>query len=338
MVNDKALVTGATGFTGGHLALELHRRGRRVRALVRDPQSASARRLHVAGIEVVQGDVGDRDDVVRAAEGCSHIFHLAAVYRTANHPESYYRLVNTQSVQHVLDAARVHGVERIVHCSTCGVHGNVVELPASEETPYNPGDVYQRTKLEGELIAQDAMRSGAPVSIVRPTGIYGPGDLRFLKLFRTLNSGTFRMFGPGTIAYHMTYIEDMVDGIILASERAEAIGEVFLIASDDYTTLNDLVRTIADTLDVRPPSMHLPMAPLLVAATVCEIACRPFNVDPPLHRRRCEFFMKARAFSNAKARRLLGFRPQVALAEGIARTADWYRAEGLLPPARRAAA
>ena len=333
----RALVTGATGFTGGHLARELQRKGYAVRALVRDANAATARALLESGMELAEGDVGEPEALDRATAGCTHVFHIAAVYRTANHPDSYYRRINTDSVRYVLDAARKHAVRRVVHCSTGGVHGDVREMPANEQTAYNAGDIYQRSKLEGELLAQAAMREGAPVSVVRPTGIYGPGDLRFLKLFRTIHSGAFRMFGSGEIAYHMTYIDDLVQGIVLAGEHSAAVGEIFLIASDEYTTLNDLVRTIADALDVAPPRGHLPMAPLLAAATLCEWMCRPLGIDPPLHRRRCEFFTKARAFSNAKAKRLLGFQPEVPLEEGVRRTIAWYREQGLLPATRSAA-
>ena len=332
-----ALVTGATGFTGGHLARTLQRRGYAVRALVRQAASPAAQSLAADGIELAEGDAADADAIDRASEGCSHIFHIAAVYRTANHPDSYYYAVNRDSVTHVLAAAEKHGVSRVVQCSTCGVHGDVVENPANEETPFNPGDIYQRSKLEGEKIAQAAMAKGAPVSVVRPTGIYGPGDTRFLKLFKTIHNQTFRMFGSGEIDYHMTYIDDMVQGIILAGEHEAAIGEIFLIGSDDYTSLNEMVRLIAEVLEVSPPRGKLPMAPLLAAATICEFACKPFGIDPPLHRRRCEFFIKERAFSNAKAKRLIGFKPQVPLVEGLQRTADWYRSEGLLPARQKAA-
>lgn len=332
-----ALVTGATGFTGGHLARALKKRGYRVRALVRDADGATARALAIDGIELAEGDAADAAAIELATAGCSHIFHIAAVYRTANHPDSYYYAVNRDSVSHVLAAAEAHGAARVVICSTCGVHGDVVENPATEETPFNPGDIYQRSKLAGEDIARDAMAKGAPVSVVRPTGIYGPGDTRFLKLFKTIENRTFRMFGSGEIDYHMTYIDDMVQGIILAGERTEAIGEVFLIGSDDYGSLNEMVRMIAETLGVPAPRGRLPMAPLLAAATLCEFACKPFGIDPPLHRRRCEFFIKERAFSNAKAKRLLGFEPQVPLAEGLARTVAWYRDQGYLRPAAKAA-
>jgi nucleoside-diphosphate-sugar epimerase len=336
--NPTALVTGATGFTGGVLARTLLARGYAVRALARDPAAPAAQALARDGAAVITGDVADPDVFESATAGCTHVFHVAAVYRTANHPDAYYYAVNRDSVGRLIEAARRHGVSRIVHCSTCGVHGDVAEIPATEETPYNPGDVYQRSKLAGELIAQQAMAEGAPVSVVRPTGIYGPGDLRFLKLFRTIESGAFRMFGSGDIAYHMTYVDDLVDGLILAGEHPAAIGQVFLIGSQDYTSLNELVRLIAATLGVRPPTGRLPVAPLMLAATLCEFACKPLGIDPPLHRRRVAFFTKARAFSIEKARRLLGYEARTPLAEGLARTAAWYREQGLLRPAAPRAA
>ncbi|MEL6265037.1 MAG: NAD-dependent epimerase/dehydratase family protein [Pseudomonadota bacterium] len=334
---ERALVTGATGFTGGHLARRLLREGVPVRALVRSRNSATAQSLAEAGAELVEGDVGEASAVEAASAGVSHVFHIAALYRTANHPDSEYYRVNRDSVSHVLAAAERHGVKRIVQCSTCGVHGDVAEIPANEETAFNPGDVYQRSKLAGEEIAQAAMAEGRPVSVVRPTGIYGPGDMRFLKLFRTVQNGTFRMFGSGEIAYHMTYVDDMVEGLLLAGTRPKAIGEVFLIGDEHYSTLNEVVRDVAACVGVSPPRGRLPVAPLMAAATLCEFACRPLGIDPPLHRRRVAFFTKARAFSIEKAQRLLDFRPSVPLPEGLARTAAWYREQGLLAPARKAA-
>lgn len=329
----QALVTGASGFTGGHLARALLARGYAVRALVRDAEGPPARALAADGIEVVQGDLTDAEAIDRAVAGRTHVFNIGAVYRSANHPDSYYDAVNRDAVGHILASAERHGAARIVHCSTCGVHGDVAEIPATEETAFNPGDVYQRSKLAGEEIARAAIEAGAPVSIVRPTGIYGPGDLRFLKLFRTIENRTFRMFGSGEIAYHMSYIDDLVQGFVLCGEHPAAIGETFLIGSDSYTTLNGLVREVAAVLDVPPPRMHLPVAPLMAAATLCELGCRPFGIDPPLHRRRVSFFTKARAFSVDKAKRRIGYEPRVPLSEGLRRTADWYRAEGHLRPA-----
>lgn len=327
------LVTGATGFTGGALGRELLRRGARVRCLVRDPTKAQG--LAAVGAELVVGDIRDEAAVNRAATGCGIIYHIAAAYRVAGQPEVFYREVNVDGTAHVLAAARRHGVGRVVHCSTVGVHGGVEKLPGDESAPFRAGDVYQETKLQGERLAQSAIMSGDPVSIFRPAGIYGPGDMRFLKLFKTINQGTFRMFGDGKVAFHLVYIDDLVDGIIRCGEAPRALGETFILCGAEYGSLNRLVESIAEVLDVSPPRGHLPLWPLMTAARICEVLCRPFGVDPPLHRRRCAFFTKARGFTCAKASRLIGYAPQVSLYDGLRRTADWYRAEGLLPARTR---
>jgi nucleoside-diphosphate-sugar epimerase len=323
-----ALVTGATGFTGGALARELVAHGWRVRALVRD--AAKAAPLKALGVELAEGDLTDAQAVDRAVAGCTHVFHIAAMYREAKHPDRVYRDVNVGGTQHVLDAADRHGVRRVVHCSTVGVHGNVERVPADESAPFDPGDIYQQTKLEGEELARTAFSNGLPGAVFRPVGIYGPGDLRFLKLFHAIQTRKFRMFGSGEVLYHLTYIDDLVDGIVRCGEHPAAQSEVFILAGPRYTTINELAAQVADAVGVPAPRGRLPLAPLLAAAWLCETMCRPFGVDPPLHRRRCDFFHKDRAFASEKARRLLGYEPKVDLAEGLRRTAAWYVANGYL--------
>jgi dihydroflavonol-4-reductase len=305
-----------------------------VRALVRP--TADASELIRNGVDVVFGDITRREDVDRAASGVGTIYHIAALFRTAGHTDDVYRAVNVEGVRHVLDAAARHGVGRVVHCSTAGVHGAVKDVPCHEASPLNPGDIYQETKLEGELLAQEAFREGLPGVVVRPVGIYGPGDLRFLKLFRAVRTGRFRMFGRGEVPYHLTYIDDLVSGFLLCGEKAAAVGQIYILAGNEYVTLNELVSNVADAVGVSPPRGRVPLWPLLAAAAACERLCRPLGIDPPLHKRRVEFFVHPRAFTSAKARRDLGFVPQVPLPEGLRRTADWYFDQGhLRKPARR---
>lgn len=325
-----ALVTGATGFTGGHLARQLARRGWRVRALVRGDSDTHS--LQNNGIECVQGDLLDRESVVSAANGVHCIFHIAAVYRSAKHPDSYYWDVNVGGTDHVLEAARRCGVVRTIHCSTAGVHGEIHDVPADENAPFNPGDIYQQTKLDGERIAADAFANDLSGVVFRPVGIYGPGDLRFLKLFKTIQSGRFRMFGSGRVLYHLTYIDDLIDGIIRCATHLNAPGKKYLLAGPRYTTIAELVARIASTLNVRCPDGRLPIVPLFAAAAACEFVCRAAGVEPPLHRRRLDFFRKDRAFSIEKARKEIGYEPMIDLQEGLARTAAWYVAKGYLAP------
>ena len=322
------LVTGATGFTGGRLAAALAGQGHKVRAMVRNGSDTSFLTGH--DIELFEGDITDRDAVDRAVAGCEKVYHIAACFRTAGHPDSYYHDVNYTGTQYVLDAAKRHGCERVAHCSTIGVHGSVKKIPSDETAPFAPGDIYQTTKLEGEKLAKERQAAGQPVSIFRPAAIYGPGDMRLFKLFKTIHTGSFRMVGPGKVNFHMVYIDDLVDGIILCGEKQEALGDTFILCGPDYVPLSGLVKMVADAVGVTPPRGRIPLAPVYAAAVLCEAVCVPLRIEPPLHRRRVGFFTKNRSFTCAKAQRALGYEPKITAAEGVKRTARWYFKNGHL--------
>ena len=324
----KVLVTGATGFTGGKLAQRLVADGHEVIAFVRP--SSDTRHLHELNVECRSVDICDSNDVMKNFSGVQNVFHIAAAYRSEYADRAEFRAVNVDATRHLLDAADRFGVDRFIHCSTVGVQGEIEAPPASEDYRLEPGDHYQESKLDGERLALEYSRSGLPVSVVRPVGIYGPGDTRFLKLFRPIQRGRFVMIGTGESLYHMTYIDDLVDGFILAAERSEALGEVFTIAGPEYTTVRELVDTIADVLGRPRPRLSVPFKPVYWASVICDKLCRAVNVSPPLYPRRVEFFHLDRAFSTDKAQRLLGYQPKVSLPDGLARTAAWYRDEGLL--------
>jgi dihydroflavonol-4-reductase len=327
------LVTGATGFTGGHLSTTLARRGYRVRALVREQSRARFRASEAAragAIEVV-GDLTDREAVRRAAEGADVVYHIAATYREAGQPDSAYTAINVEGTRHVLLGAKTAGARRVVHCSTGGVHGHIERPPATEDAPLAPGDVYQETKLAAESLAREfGEREELEVVIARPIGIYGPGDTRFLRMFRGIARGRFPILGSGEVFYHLTYIDDLVEGFRLCGETPGAAGRTYILAGPRYTTLKELTVLIARELGVAPPRWHLPVWPFWAAGLACEIVCVPLRIEPPLYRRRVDFFTKSRAFDTSRARLELGFEPKVDLEDGIHRTAQWYIQEGLL--------
>jgi nucleoside-diphosphate-sugar epimerase len=304
-----------------------------VRALVRPRSLERFHRSPLAslGIEAAAGDLTDAAAVARAVEGVDIVYHVAATYREAGQTAASYRAINVEGTRHVLESAARAGVRRVVHCSTGGVHGHVAHPPANEDAPLRPGDIYQETKLEAEQLARDIGRTrGLDVVVARPIGIYGPGDTRFLKMFRGLARGRFPVLGSGEVYYHLTYIDDLIEGFRLCGEVPAAAGRTYLLAGPRYTTLNELIRLIAAELKVAPPRWRWPVWPFWMAGLLCEAVCVPFGIEPPLYRRRVDFFTKSRAFDTTRARTELGYAPSVDLEEGIRRTADWYRAQGWL--------
>jgi len=325
----RVALTGASGYTGGRLLAALRDRGDEVTVLVRARSTTDAIRTRAAS--VVEGDLADEAAVDRLISGQDAVMHVAAVYRTAGHPDDYYREVNVRGTGRLLEAAARHGVRRFVHTSTVGVHGHVANPPADESAPLAPGDIYQETKAEAEALAFDYhRRRGVPVSVVRPGAIYGPGETRLLKLFRAIARGRYAIVGTGQTFYHPVYIDDLVAGFLLALDRDQAAGEAFLICGPSYVSQQDLAALVAKHTGGRVLPFRIPARPIQWAGDLVEALCVPLGIEPPLHRRRVDFWTKSRAFTIEKARRLIGYDPKVGLDEGVARTAAWYRAAGWL--------
>jgi nucleoside-diphosphate-sugar epimerase len=323
------LVTGGTGFTGSHLVRRLLDRGASVRVLDVAPGLAASE-LQSRGAQITLGSVTDEALVNRLTAGVDRVFHVAAVFRQINLPRHVYHDVNAIGTRIVAAAALRHGVSSFVYCSTQGVHGDIKNPPGDEDSPIAPEDYYQVTKHEGEQEVLALVRQGLPATILRPMGIYGPGDpARFLMLFRAVKRGRFLMFGSGETLYHPLFIDNLVDAFEIAAAQPGR-GHVYLIGDERYVTLNELVDGVAQSLGVRVRVTHLPFAPLWLASALCEAACLPLRIEPPLFRRRADWFRQNRAFSIARAQRELGYRPAVDLATGLARTARWYRENSFL--------
>ena len=323
----KVLVTGANGFTGSHTTRLLVESGYEVRAFVR--ASSKMDLLEGVSFERVEGDLTDHESLKRAVRGVERVFHIAAVYREAKLSDRVYYDVNVEGTRRLAEACLAEGGIPFIYCSTCGVHGEVQNPPVDEMAPYNPGDIYQETKVEAEKVVLALHRErGLPATILRPVGIYGPGDRRFLKLFGGVARGRFPLIGSGEVLYHLTHVEDVARGFLKAADTPEAQGETFILAGERYTSIKELIELIASGAGVAAPRVRVPVTPVYMAAVVCEGLCRPLGIEPPLHRRRLDFFLKDRAFRIDKAKERLGWRPQVDLEEGIRETLGWYREKG----------
>jgi nucleoside-diphosphate-sugar epimerase len=324
-----AFVTGASGFTGSYLCKALLEKNYNVKALVR--KNSNRENLEKMNIQFIEGDLADPDSIKGKIKDIDIVFHIAALYRQEGVSKDMFTKVNLEGTRIMLDESIASGVKRFVHCSTVGVQGEISNPPASEDAPYKPGDHYQVSKLEGEKLALSYFNQGKIDGVVvRPVGIYGPGDTRFLKLFKHIYKGNFKMIGKGNVLYHLTFVEDLVQGIILAGETPTASRQIYTIGGNEYLPLTDLASMIAQILDKPISKIHIPLWPVYAAAFLCEMICRPLGIEPPLYRRRLDFFTKDRAFDISKARNELGYNPKVPLKEGLERTAKWYKENGWL--------
>lgn len=326
----KVLVTGGTGFTGSHLVKRLLDRGHAVRVL--DNQKGSMHdELAAAGADIHLGSVTDETALRDAVSGVDVVHHLAAAFRRINLPKRVYWDTNVTAMRSLLEIAREENVRKVVYCSTQGVHGNVNTPPGNEDTPIEPEDYYQYTKYEGEKVARDFIADGMDITILRPTALYGPGDpARFLMLFRQVKKGFFPFFGKGDALYHPVYVDNFVDSSELAVEKAESKGRTYLIADQDYYTIKDIVLKIAAVMDIRVKCIHLPFMPMYALSAVVEALYKPLPWDPPLFRRRVDWFRQNRAFKIDRACDELGYVPTIDLNEGLTRTCQWYRENGYL--------
>ena len=166
--------------------------------------------------------------------------------------------------------------------------------------------------------------------IARPIGLSGPGDARFLTMLRRIARGRFPLLGSGTVLSDPPMIGDPVECSRLCGDTRAAAGRTYILAGPEYTTLGELIALVASELGVEPPKLRLPVWPFWLAGLLCEMTLTPLGIEPPLHRRRVDFYTKSRAFTVERARTEIGYNPQIDLRTGVRRTIEWYRKEKLL--------
>ncbi len=318
----KALVTGASGFIGGHVVAALASAGAQIRAFDRIPPTIAL----PATVEFIRGDVLDPDAVWRAVEGCDAVFHLAAVYSYARSDAALMASVNVRGTRIVLDASLRGKRRRVVHTSSCATCGPVPGRQATERDLPPPRELsvpYKRTKLEGERLALQAARHGAEVIVVNPTVPVGPGDLRPTptgKMVADVARGRARAYLARS-ALNVAAVEDVARGHVLAFELGRR-GERYLLGGDDMT-MREVFATIALGVGLPAPRVPVPWFVAYAGARLADAALRPLGREPQLL-----VLDEVRAgrlphlFNDAKARRELGYtsRPARAAIAQAART------------------
>ena len=316
-----ALVTGASGFLGWHVARLLVERGYSVRALVR-----AGSRITDLECERVLGDLRDAESLARAAAGCGLVFHVAADYRLwARHPEELYRS-NVEGTRNLLAAARRAGVERVVYTSTVGCIGIPRGAMGDEDTPVTleemAGD-YKRSKFLAERAAVESARDGLPVVIVNPTAPIGDHDVKPTPtgqiVLDFLNGDMPAFIDTGL---NVVDARDAARGHLLACERGRT-GERYILGSENLT-LAEILGKLAKITGRKAPTVRLPYA-VAYCAGACSTAWAGLTGRPPrVPMDAVRMARKKMWVTHEKARRELGYQPGPADA-ALARAVEWFQ-------------
>jgi dihydroflavonol-4-reductase len=328
----KALVTGASGFVGSAVARALLQANWQVRTLVRS--NSQRHNLQQLQVEIVTGDLADRDSLDRALNGCQALFHVAADYRLgAREPQQLYR-TNVEGTRSILAACRTAGVARVVYTSSVGTIGLPADgSPGQEDTPASLTDMighYKRSKFLAEEAAREAASAGTSVVIVNPSTPIGPGDVKPTPTGQmVLDAACGRTPAYVDTGLNIVHVDDVAAGHLLAFHHGRA-GERYILGGQDMT-LRQILGEIAQLVGRRPPRLRLPHAALLPVAYAAELVGRLSGRSTRITLEGVRMARKRMFFSSQKAVRELGYQwraPTLAFADAI----GWFREQGLIPP------
>ena len=308
----KVFVTGGTGFIGGHVVRRLLDRGDEVIALVRT--RAKGRALEGLGARLVEGDLSSSDVIRAACEGCDAAIHGAAVYRVGI-PKSEREAMhdaNVRGTERVLDAAWQAAVPKIVYVSTINVFGNTRGDVVDETYERTPGDwvsVYDETKWLAHRAAEERIEKGAPIVIVQPGAVYGPGDHSEVgNVIDQTRSGKLMALPFAEMGLNLIYVEDAAQGIVLALDRGVA-GQSYVIGGQ-IATMRDLVETVAEIAGRKPPKRELPTGLMKLAAPAGPVLGRLMGFPPNFRELISASDGVTYWAKDDKARRELGYSPR----------------------------
>jgi nucleoside-diphosphate-sugar epimerase len=327
----RILVTGATGFIGSHFVLRALAAGHSVVGLVRSerPENAAlCERLRGLGADLRRGDVLDEESLYSAAAGAECVCHFAAAFKETA-PEEHFLRVNVQGTVNLANAAGRQGVRRVVLCGTAGIYGQRVPGLVDESSRVQPYNSYERTKLAAEqALRERAAALGLETVILRPVAVYGPGDDRLLKLFRSAQKGRFPVFGAAQGRRHMIFVSDLADAFLRACTEPAAAGQELIVGGPRAVPLREMLEILAVLSNRRSVGPRLPLKPMLALAAVVEDVCGWLRIPPPIYRRRMDFYLQDVAFDCSRAKAVLGWEPKVDLRGGLGATLEAARAAG----------
>jgi len=329
----KILITGITGFIGYHLAQELLKHTDcELVGTFRDREKALM--YEKQGIEMREADLLKPDSLKNITKDVEVVVHLAGLMRFHD-PWNILYTHNVKATQIIAADALQHGVQHFIYSSSTEAIGPVTSVPGDETSPYNPTYEYGKTKQQAEQwLTEKQHTAGLPLTILRSTGVYGPGDVYVtLSTVRAIAHRKLPVLpGKGASFIHFTYVDDIVQGFQRTIEKPkQSLGETFILASDEYITYKEMFTIVANLLDVPPPSRSVPLGLAKMYLSYIQWNNNRKGIDDfVMHTSLIDTMKTNRAYTNAKAKKILGFTPQYTFRDGMEKTIEWYKEKNLL--------
>ncbi len=324
----KTLITGATGFLGGALTRRLHNMGWDVTALGRNP--AKLNELEDEGIRPLRADVSKKDELFTAFKGQEVVFHCAALPSPWGNFEKFYQ-ANVIGTRNVVQACLENNVKRLVYVSTPSIYFDYNSRVGVKETDPLPEPIsnYAHTKLLAEEEIDKGFANGLAVVSIRPRAIFGEGDtVIFPRLIPRLKSGMLPILGDGENIVDLTYIQNVVDALLLCAESpANTLGKKYNISNGEPVKIWKLIERICDELNYSHPKRKIPHKTANAAASVLEFiySLIPFSPEPPLTRVSVSMMENNTTLDISAAKNELGYQPKVSVEEGVQRFLKWWK-------------
>jgi len=325
----KALVTGATGFVGGALARRLRANGAEVTGIGRNTEVGT--KLEAQGIRFVRADIADAEAIREVCRDQDIVFHSAALASPWGRPADFYAS-NVTGTENVIRGCMDQQVGRLVYVSTPSIyfeHKDRLNVKEDDPLPARPVTEYARTKLQAEQAIDRAHHDGLPVITIRPRAIFGPGDTTILpRLIDRLQSGRLPVIGDARNESDMTYIDNVVDALLLCAESPDStLGKKYNITNGQPVRMWEMIKKLTAELGIPYPKRQVPYWVVDGIAGGMEIAYSliPGQPEPPLTRYSVAVICRSTTLDISAARRDLGYEPRVSIEEGFERFVKWWK-------------
>jgi dihydroflavonol-4-reductase len=326
----KILITGAAGFIGSHLVDLLLKEGEpieRLRLLILP--NSSLENLPKKKFDIVWGDIRDRNIIKKAMKNVSVVYHLAARIDFDGKTYKEYKNVNVTPTQYLLEECKGKDIEKFIFFSSIGVFGmpadvgNIINWDETHKKTYT--NFYGRSKYEGELAVIEAHKKWKiPYAIIRPASVYGPRDKGpTYELYRIMKKNKFVFIGNGRNLMHYVFVGDLVKGTRLTQLSKRNAGD-YIIAGSEPTSFYNLAHFVAKSIDKTIPNIWMPKGLALFAGYIFEGIQKITGIKVPLFPSRVHTMTATYYYNISKAKKEIGYNPQVPFEEGARITGQWY--------------